>query len=413
MVNKGRNLGFFLLQGLYWASYCVLFGYTVTIFSAYGYSAQMCGVITTLQYLVPMAVQPLYGYLIDNVISPKWFCVGMMAASGGCALLLPYMFTQSAPVIIGYFLFLSLFLFCGSGVVDTWCISVINASRGMDFGLVRSGGSIFYALTGLVAGNIIAPLGITALFYIHGGLAFLGAVVALLLPDPRRLPRPEQLEAPARVSFADAIKVLIKCRPYVTYVVCMCCYYFASRATQIYMPIILKSVGGGDGHYGISMFLSSGGEMIVMLLVSRLIIRGVRLEKLFGVALGLFTVRYILLAAVQNLWVILAGQLLLAVGFGLQVRVHTQYITKMIPEGYQGTAILLCSSIGSGGAAMLGNLFGGEMLDRVGIQPYLVCCAGMMLLAGLIFLPTLAKIRRQEQDMLASFLLQQLEEEQP
>ncbi len=410
--NNGR---FFLLQVLFWAAYCVLFGYTVTIFGAYGYSAQACGIVTTLQYIVLLVAQPVYGYLMDNLVSPKWFFVGLMVLGGLGALGLPWAFTQPMPILMGYFLVLSFFIFCAPAVAETWCISVINYTPGMDYGLVRSGGSISYAVTGLITGNIIAPLGIRSLFGIHVAVALLAAALAVTLPDPVKLREHSSLtlEKPPRVSFGKAIGFLLKNKPFVIYTLCMTCYNFASRATQVYMPIILAGAGGGDAHYGLSLFIASGGEMLVMLWVSRLVVRGVRMERLFGTALAIFVVRFFLLAAVNNLWVILAGQVLLSVGFGLQVRVHTQYLSQITPEGYQGTAILLCASVASGLGAMLGNYCGGEMIEQMGTQPYLYLCAAVLLVGFLLFLPTVLSVRRQEKEEAARFLLRQLEEERP
>lgn len=415
-MGKAGNRYFFLLQVLFWAAYCVIFGYTVTIFGAYGYSAQVCGLVTTLQYLVLMGAQPVYGYIMDNLLSPKWFFVGMMTLGGLFALGLPWAFRQSLPVLVGYYLLLSLFVFSAPGVVDTWCITVVNHTRRMDFGLVRSGGSFSYALTGLVAGNIIAPLGIRALFVLHVVLTLGAAVLALFLRDPVQYRRQEQQlqeQAPQRASFAQSVGALLKNKAFVTYTLCMMCYYFASRATQVYMPIILARAGGGDAHYGLSLFLSSGGEMVVMLLASRLIIRGVRLEKLYATALAIFTVRFLLLTVWNNLVVMLAGQLLLAVGFGLQVRVHTQYLSRIAPERYQGTAILFCNAMSSGLGAMVGTFLGGEAIEHWGVTAYLALCTGAALAALLLFLPTVLQIRAQERSAMMEFLLRQVEEERP
>lgn len=415
-MDKASNRHFFLLQVLFWAAYCVLFGYTVTIFGAHGYSAQVCGVVTTLQYLTLMVAQPAYGYIMDNLLSPKWFFIAMMTLGGLCALGLPWAFRQPLPVLVGYYLLLSLFVFSAPAVVDTWCITVVNHTRRMDFGLVRSGGSLSYALTGLVAGNIIGPLGIQSLFVIHVVLALGAAALALTLRDPlqyRQQAQELQAQAPEKASFGKALGELVKNRAYTTYTFCMMCYYFASRATQVYMPIILARAGGGDSHYGLSLFLSSGGEMLVMLLASRLIIRGVRLEKLYGVALTVFTLRFVLLTVWNNLAVMLAGQLLLAVGFGLQVRVHTQYLSRIAPERYQNTAILVCNAMTSGLGAMMGTLLGGQVIERWGVTAYLALCTGVVFTGLLFFVPTLLRVRTRERSAMMEFLLRQMGEERP
>lgn len=386
------NRGFFLLEGLYWSAYCVLFAFTVTIFSAYGYSTAICGVVATLQYIVLLVGQPLYGYIIDHLLSPKRFFILLTAADIVFSFALPYVFSQGLWVLLPYYVVFSFFNFSAYSVVDTWAIEVDNHLPGLDFGLQRGGGSILYAAVALLGGNLIAPFGIEVLFVLHIALSFLLLLLSCFLVDSAKLRQTHLDSAEAPVpeeapGLREVLRLLLKNRAFVLYTICMGLYYFGTRATSMYLPVILGAAGGGSGHYGLALFISACGELFVMLWASRLLSNGVPIEHLFSLCLAMMVLRFLLLALVPRLWVILLGQVLLAAGSGLQLRSGTQYLAAITPENCHGMAILLSGSVSSGIGGMLGNLLGGILVESWGVRGYVLLCTATFMLGFALFLP--------------------------
>lgn len=119
---------FFLLAGIYYCSFCSLFGYIVSIFLAYGYSEVQCGWLTTIEYAVILVIDPVYGYLMDQHIPPKKMFIGLLLCSFLLNLFLPMSlragFVPTAIMVV----FISVFDLSISHVIDAWVNSTDRKS---------------------------------------------------------------------------------------------------------------------------------------------------------------------------------------------------------------------------------------------------------------------------------------------
>lgn len=409
MGFKRGNLGFFILEGCFWASYCTVFGFTVTILRAYGYSAEVCGMVTTLQCVVVMLVQPIYGYLMDSVTTPKKGFIAVITAGTLVALPMPWIFKMGAMVVVIYMTFVSLFIYSAGSLLDAWAVAVINKTRGMDYASVRGGGSIFYAIMALMAGNLIAPFGVESLFILHIALGAATVGVAFFLVDPSELEstRGTVCAAAVQVSFGKAISVLLHNRKYLVFTACMCMYNFATRASNTYLPMVIEEVGGNSGHFGIALFLTAMGEVVFMFLASRLLIQGIPQQYIYLTALGILVLRYVMMATVGNLWLLLATQIVQAIGFGFNLRINAEYLVSISPEGYHSMAIMLSGALSNGIGCVLGNFLGGELIARLGITPYVWVCTAVMACGFVIFLPTVLREHKRRSQARMQYLLEQ------
>ena len=396
MSFKRSNLGFFLMDGMFFASYCAMFGFTTTILLDYGYTVAQCGMVNTLQFVVFMLNQPIYGYLLDNVISAKKLLMVMILGGITMAAFLPWVFTQGVLVVTGYITIMSFFIFSGGPITDTWVIAVINKTRGMDYGLIRCGGSVFYAFTALIAGNLITTWGIEVLFLIHILLGALTMVIAFFMVDDKKIESTrDEREKIKKLSFKKSITVLFKNKDYIVFLVCMCIFNFATKLSSTYLPMVIDSVGGDSGHFGLAVFLGSLGEVGVMLLASRIMIRGVPPVYLYGVAVLVCALRYFIMGVSDVLWVILATQLVQAVGFGLNLRINAEYVIHIAPKGYEGMALLFLGAIANGVGSMLGSFMGGQIIQQWGLTPYIYLCTGCMLTVFVVFIPTILRTHKE------------------
>ena len=395
------NRGFFMMEGLFLACYCSIYGFTISILLEYGYTPAQCGVVTMLQNLAYMLVQPIYGYLIDTRISAKKLLIINNLISAVMVLFLPFVFTQNSGIVFLYLTVMAFFAFSNVPVADTWIVTIINKTKTMDYGIVRSGGSISYATTALVAGSLIAPFGVEILFYIHAVFCVLTVVVAIFLVDDKKV---ESVETDnphqcllEKKSFASGMKVLFTDKTYMVLVATMCLFQFSARLSNNYLPMVISAVGGDNAHFGLAVFIGASGEVLVMIMASRLLARGMPPSYLFMASLATLALRYSLMGVIDNLWVMIGTQTLLAVGVGLNLRVIVEYLYKIAPKGYEATAILVLGSISNGVGSVLGSYIGGQIIQYMGIRVYIFICAGAMVLATIIFIPTVVQVYRHQQ----------------
>ena len=380
----------FLLEGVYFISFCTLYAYTVTILLEYGYTEVQCGYITMLQYVMMTIAGPVYGRMIDRGLSPKKLFI--ILAAGGIIVtpLLPVCFAKGFSLTMISFGIISALDFCGATVIDTWINQMTLRDETIDYGMIRSAGSIFYATTAIVSGYLIVLLGINFLFWLHMGSLAVAILLAVTFADPNKLPllEPDRFageEAPDE-TFAQSIRTMMKNRPFVIFLICGTMYYFATRAVNGFMQVIINYIGGDASTYGVSVFLYCVGEFLLMRLASRLLRRGMKLPVLFITATAGLGLRILLLGVLKTMTGVMLTQILLSVGFASYLRFNIDYVASLFPRQYAGRAILISVAVTQGLGSIIGNLAGGYLLASVGVPVYCFICGGAMFLSMAIFL---------------------------
>lgn len=385
-----RRHHMFLLEGVYFISFCTLYAYTVTILLEYGYTEVQCGYITMLQYLMMTIAGPVYGRMIDRGLSPKKLFI--ILAAGGIIVtpLLPVCFAKGFSLTMISFGIISALDFCGATVIDTWINQMTLRDETIDYGMIRSAGSIFYATTAIVSGYLIVPLGINFLFWLHMGSLAVAILLAVTFADPNKLPllEPDRFageDAPDE-TFAQSIRTMMQNRPFVIFLICGTMYYFATRAVNGFMQVIINYIGGDASTYGVSVFLYCVGEFLLMRLASRLLWRGMKLPVLFITATAGLGLRILLLGVLKTMTGVMLTQILLSVGFASYLRFNIDYVASLFPRQYAGRAILISVAVTQGLGSIIGNLAGGYLLASVGVPVYCFICGGAMFLSMAIFL---------------------------
>lgn len=383
-----RSKRLFLLEGVFFCGFCAFYAYVVSIMLDYGYNEVQCGYVTMLQFIVMLVAEPIYGQLIDRSVSPKKMflilCIGGLVTTP----LLPLAFSHGfvwSMLAVGL---VSALDFCVTGgVMDTWITHLIRKDDSIDYGVIRSAGSIFYATTALITGYLIAPLGIEILFIIHAVFLLLAIIMAWRMDDPHDLPDLHPVEeVPEHPGILDSFRVLFGNRAYVVFLISGMLYYFATRSVNTFMQVILNDIGGDVSAYGLSVFLYCVGEYITMNVASRLLRRGMKSSVLLIVSLAAMAARLFLLSVLKDMLWVMITQVFLSLGFGCFLRFNIEYVAGLFPPQYNGRAILVCSSVTQGFGCILGNLAGGYLLDGIGSSAYCALCGGILILALAVFL---------------------------
>lgn len=385
-----RRHHMFLLEGVYFISFCTLYAYTVTILLEYGYTEVQCGYITMLQYVMMTIAGPVYGRMIDRGLSPKKLFI--ILAAGGIIVtpLLPVCFAKGFSLTMISFGIISALDFCGATVIDTWINQMTLRDETIDYGMIRSAGSIFYATTAIISGYLIVPLGINFLFWLHMGSLAVAILLAVPFADPNKLPllEPDRFagEDTPDETFMQSMKTMMANRPFVIFLICGTMYYFATRAVNGFMQVIINYIGGDASTYGVSVFLYCVGEFLLMRLASRLLRRGMKLPVLFITATAGLGLRILLLGVLKTMTGVMLTQILLSVGFASYLRFNIDYVASLFPRQYAGRAILISVAVTQGLGSIIGNLAGGYLLASVGVPVYCFICGGAMFLSMAIFL---------------------------
>ena len=391
---QAEPVWFSLTQCLYWASNSALYSFVVMYLRSLGYSSAICGLATGSLWIFSLIVQPMMGYLTDTYISGKKLLLVFFAVAVPMTFVIPAVAGLGTLVLVALIgqSTLDNYQYC---VIDAWIVQSSREKPCIDFGRIRSFGSLGYAVSALVMGRLIDGFGFWVMFVGH---AVLLTLCALCLTRIDAVPCLNKCTCAGdkSLSIREVISTLIHNRTYLIFVISVALYQFGIRPSASYFSMVIASMGGGSSHVGLGTFVASFGEVFVMMVVSRLLRRGVRMELIYGVALLCGVLRLVVMSLPLGISALIAGQVLSSITVGTYIRVFAQYITELTPGKISGSATTLATALTYFCGGVIGNLSGGYLMDTFGTFGYIRICAASMALAFVAFLPTFMPLLRAQ-----------------
>lgn len=355
-MGTGTGRKFTAMLIFYYAMFAIGPAFYVVVLEQKGVAAQQIGIFTSMMALLAALAQPVYGYLCDKTNRPRTILVaagalavaayaGLALARGTAALVL-----CSAAAALG--------MNATYGFAEGWLSKLGCEKLGVNFGAVRSFGSLSYALTAALYGFVYDALGPLSM------PLCIGACFAGVAAVARRCPNPEPAATAqvSRGSFRAAVRTLAGEKGYVLVVVCYTLAAIPTGALLTYYPTRLAELGGTAASVGLAMFMLAGSEFFAMQLYHKL-------EARFGArALLCFS---FLMFGVKNLCIGLAPTVSLAVLAGLTqalcfaivVPATQSYVEKAVPQQFAATAQLVCNTGGQMLSQLPGALLGGALVN--------------------------------------------------
>ena len=158
---------------------------------------------------------------------------------------------------------------------------------------------------------------------------------------------------------------------------------FAMSSVYTYFPLYLTEVLNWDA-VGIMFALSSASEIPIMFFSVKLLRRFGALS-LLAVSAGGIALRLLLWAIFPYKPIIIAGQLLHSLCFGVYHPAAVQFISSVFPAKQRGIGMPVYLALGSGLPSLLGNIAGGVIVEGLGYRSLFAIYAGTAVIAILIF----------------------------
>lgn len=245
----------------------------------------------------------------------------------------------------------------------------------ISFGTIRTWGSIGFATSSLLIGELLEVIGIKYLlvpYLFMGGLALL---VCFKLKDVTVKVAP--------IQFRD-LKRLIQNYPFIIFLGLILLITITHRANDSYIGIFIAQLGGSESLIGISWFVGVASEAFVFAFAARWFRKYHPLIFIIGAGL-LYTLRWFLFGIVDSPVLVVLLQVMHGLSFGVFYLAAFQYVTRLIPQALQSTGHLLFMSVFFGVSGIVGSLGGGALIDSVGGNT-MYFYMGWMALLGTIFI---------------------------
>lgn len=354
MLHKKSSLhSLKLLLFLFHATNTIILSFLPLYLKFKGLNGTEIGWVLAIGPFASIISQPFWGYLSDKYKTVKTMLIisviGMLIAS----VIFFQMNQLLAILLIG-----AVFYFFSSPVgalSDSLAQRRANDLQ-VSFGSIRTWGSIGFAFSSLVVGQILTAVGVQYIIWPYVIFGSILLVVAFTIKDVPSNSEP--------VSFED-VKTLLRYRPYTLFLFGMLFITVTHRANDSFIGIYIAELGGAENLVGIAWFVGVMSEAAVFALAT-LWFRKFH-PVLFIVLAGiLYALRWLIYGSIEQPITIILFQFLHGATFGIFYVASFDFVTKLIPPNLQSTGHLIFYSVLFGVSGIIGSLSGGFIIEHFG-----------------------------------------------
>ncbi|WP_186578586.1 MFS transporter [Aquibacillus kalidii] len=337
-----------------------------------GLSGQEIGWVLAIGPLVSIFSQPFWGFMSDKYQTVKRilsFClVGLLVSS-------TVFFQMNSLTLLLMMAGVFFFFTAPIGALGDSLSQRRADQLGISFGTIRTWGSIGFAISSLVIGQILSHFGIQYMLIPYLILGTAALLVSFRLTDVKVDTPPIQL---------GDVKQLLRNTPFIIFLILIMFITITHRANDSFLGIYIDHLGGSESLIGFAWFAGVAGEAIIFATAGKWFRKYHPL--IFIIVAGLlFAVRWSIYAVIEDPVYIVLLQVLHGLTFGVFYLAAFQYVTRLIPKMIQSTGHLVFVSIFFGLSGIVGSLLGGELIDSLG-GGYLYGTMAVMALVGSILI---------------------------
>ena len=344
--------------------FCPSAGFIAFYLQGNGFGNSMIGVITAVFCLVAVILQPMAGNLCDRIKILTW--KRMIVLLG-----LPYVLICIMMFIVKE-RWLVAVLFGSMYIIASIYLPMINTALfayeregiKLNFGVARGTGSAMYAIMALLIGNMALRFG-TKIIPASGLI-----IMVLLLCVVSTMP-PTKKSASESVEYEQTNVIgFIKKYPYFSIMLLAVLFiFFSHNIIGTYLLQIVQYLGGNSSNLGTAMFIQAVVEIPVLFTFS-FIMSKIKVGNLMILACAGYILRAVLYFVSINIGMIYITQLSQICSFAIIAAASVYFTGTSVREEDHATGQAFMTGMMSAGT-VLGSLFGGAILDYVGMRALL------------------------------------------
>ena len=381
--TKQLNIEYCSLQSLFWMTYCMVVGFSVTYLLSCGYSNSEAGYILASANICALVLQPFFADLADRSKKINAMTIFLISISiiFVCSIGLFFISVRSVILTLIYVLMITL-----ANAVIAFLTSVqylMDPSKTkINFGLCRAGGSLFFAILSAAMGILIERIGMksipTALFII----TFLIIILCIYITRHRIHTTYESTDDLTDRK-SSTLLVFFKENPkFMILSISMLFIYYAHAFITNFTISIVRNVGGDHREMGYLIAFMALMELPGMIGFKE-ISRRFKVSSLLLFSMFMFSVKAIIIWLSPSLMTLTFGFALQVVSFALYIPASVQYANIVIDEKDTVKAQMMFNLMQAGGA-VFSSIIGGWLIDFSGISHALLVgailsCIGTMI----------------------------------
>ena len=382
-TTKQLNIEYFSLQSLFWMTYCMVVGFSVTYLLSCGYSNSEAGYILASANICALVLQPFFADLADRSKKINAMTIFLISISiiFVCSIGLFFISVRSVILTLIYVVMITL-----ANAVIAFLTSVqflMDSSKTkINFGLCRAGGSLFFAILSAAMGILIERIGMksipTALFII----TFLIIILCIYITR-HRIHTTYESTNDLTYQKSSTLLVFFKENPkFMLLSIAMLFIYYAHAFITNFTISIVRNVGGDHREMGYLIAFMALMELPGMIGFKKISQR-FKVSSLLLFSMMMFSAKAIIVWLSPSLMTLTFGFALQVVSFALYIPASVQYANIIIDEKDTVKAQMMFNLMQTGGA-VFSSIIGGWLIDFSGISHALLVgailsCIGTMI----------------------------------
>ena len=366
-TTKRLNIEYFSLQSLFWMTYCMVVGFSVTYLLSCGYSNSEAGYILASANICALILQPFFADLADRSKKINAMTIFLVSIEiiFVCSIGLFFIGVRSLILTLIYVVMITL-----ANAVIAFLTSIqflMDTSKSkINFGLCRAGGSLCFAILSALMGIMIERIGMKsiplALFIITlliiGLCIFItrhsinGNIKAVLTLEKKR-------SSSLFVFFNENPRLMILS-------IAMLFIYYAHAFITNFTISIVRNVGGDNREMGYLIAFMALMELPGMIGFKE-ISRRFKVSSLLLFSMIMFSIKAIIVWLSPSLMTLTFGFALQVVSFAIYIPASVQYANIIIDEKDTVKAQMMFNLMQTGGA-VFSSIIGGWLIDFSGIS---------------------------------------------
>ncbi len=338
-----------------------------------GLTGQEVGWVLAVGPTVSIFSQPFWGFMSD-----KYQTVRRILIIVTCGLLISSaVFFQMKTLIL--ILISAIFFYFFVSPIGPLADSLAQrraSALGVSFGAIRTWGSIGFAASALLVGQLLDWIGIQYLAIPYLFMGTLVLIVSFRIVDVKVETAPVQLKD---------IHKLIKNYRLLIYLAVLLLVTITHRANDSFIGLFIRELGGRDRLVGWAWFVGVASEAAVFAFAGKWFRKFHPL--IFMTTAGLlFAGRWLLYGVVDSPSIIVVLQVFHGLCFGVFYLASFQYVSRLIPVELQATGHLMFMTVFFGISGIIGSLGGGFIIEQYGGHALYFTMAAFALVGSMLIM---------------------------
>lgn len=369
-------LQYCVLQGSYWASFCVLYAFATVFLLSRGFESSMIGVIIAVGNILGVILQPVVASIADR--SEKISLHKLTAFLSVIMIVLIaflYMIPNILLAVAVLFLLTDTFLQVIQPLINSVSVYYVNQGVSVDFGAARGIGSLSYAAASYILGIAVERFGTKSILMAGMLVVLIMLMTVLSMPvlSSSAALQSKQIQLKQSdvglLEFANRYKYFMLTLAGITFL------FTFHNMNNAYLIKVIENVGGTSADMGRMLSIAAVTELPVMFLFSR-ISKHFKSSTLLIVSGIFFAMRAAGFMLAGNVMVMYLAAMLQIGSFALYIPSSVYYVneTMLDQDKFKGQAVMTATNTLGG---VFGSLLGGFLIDHAGVGAMNTVCFAM------------------------------------